>query len=272
MQFVDTHCHIQEAMYGSGATFVRDMWHKDTSLSVPKIIADATIVGVSQMIAVGNTLEDSQLAIELAAKQPSVWASVGIHPHEAKDYVNDASNLETLKQLAHKPKVIAVGECGLDYHYLHSPKTDQKKLLGWHIETALAANLPLIFHIREAFDDFWPIFDNYTGIRAVVHSFSASQKELDEILRRDLYIGLNGIVTFTKNEAQLAAAREVPLQKLLLETDAPFLTPTPYRGTINTPKHVRTVAEFLGQLMGESLEAVAEATTQNAIQLFGLRN
>ncbi len=108
------------------------------------------------------------------------------------------------------------------------------------------------------------------GFAASVHSFSAGQEELDEILARDLYVGLNGIMTFTKDPEQLAAARAIPLEKMLLETDAPFLTPYPYRGTINEPKHVRRVAEFLASLRGENLEALATATTINAQNLFGL--
>ena len=128
----------------------------------------------------------------------------------------------------------------------------------------------MIFHVREAFEDFWPIFDEFKGVRGVIHSFTATQKELDDILSRGLYVGLNGIMTFTKQDAQLAAAKAVPLDRLVLETDAPFLTPAPYRGTICEPKHVRITAEFLADLRGESLAAIADATTHNARKLFDL--
>jgi len=121
-----------------------------------------------------------------------------------------------------------------------------------------------------AFDDFWRIFDDYQGIRGVIHSFSASQKELEAILKRNLYVGLNGIMTFTKDEAQLAAAKAVPIDRLLLETDAPFLTPAPERGTICRPKHVRATAEFLAGVRGESLQHIASIPTQNACSLFAL--
>jgi TatD DNase family protein len=130
--------------------------------------------------------------------------------------------------------------------------------------------LPLIFHIREAFDDFWPIFDSYSGLRGVVHSFSSNRTVLEQILSRGLHIGLNGIITFTKDNEQLAAAQAVPLEKLVLETDAPFLTPTPYRGTICEPRHVRTTAEFLSRLRNEDLTELARTTTGNARQLFNL--
>jgi TatD DNase family protein len=129
--------------------------------------------------------------------------------------------------------------------------------------------VPLIFHVRDAFDDFWPIFDSYEGIRGVIHSFSAGLPELEQIQRRGLYVGLNGIMTFTKHVKQLDAAKAIPLARLLLETDAPFLTPQPFRGSICEPRHVRVTAEFLAELRGESLSELANATTRNAQSLFG---
>jgi len=143
-------------------------------------------------------------------------------------------------------------------------------VLKFQLDLAQEFNLPLIFHIRDAFEDFWPIFDQYKGLKGVVHSFTANTKELEEVLARGLCVGLNGIMTFTKQANQLAAAKAVPLDKLLLETDAPFLTPAPFRGTICEPKHVRVTAEFLSHLRNESLEDIAAATTQNAAQLFKL--
>jgi len=143
-------------------------------------------------------------------------------------------------------------------------------VLKFQIELAIEHNLPLIFHVREAFDDFWPILDEYESIRGVLHSYTDTQANLDKALERGLYIGVNGIATFAKSQSQLDVYRAVPLQKLLLETDAPFLTPTPYRGTINQPKRVGTIAEFVASLRGESLEQLAAATTQNAHDLFGI--
>ena len=125
--------------------------------------------------------------------------------------------------------------------------------------------------MRDAFDDFWPIFDQYTGLQGVIHSFSADIAVLKQILSRGLYVGLNGIMTFTKDQKQLEAAKSLPLNRLLLETDAPFLTPTPYRGTICQPKHVVETAKFLSGLHEEPLETMAEATTANARKLFNLQ-
>jgi len=253
MRLIDTHCHIH---------------FPDYQLDPEAVIANAADVGVTKLMAVGCTLPDSKAAVEFAARHDNIWASIGLHPHEGSAYVHDHAALQQFHDLANKPKVVAIGETGLDYHYMHSSKEDQEKLFRLQLDIAAEHDLPLIFHVRNAFDDFWKIFDRYKGLRGVVHSFSAGSKELEEILARDLYVGLNGIMTFTKDAEQLEAAKRVPLTKLLLETDAPFLTPVPYRGTICEPKHVLNTAEFLARLRGEDLELVARASTANAEELF----
>ena len=270
MEFVDTHCHIHEAADSfTGESETRGRWECAGDLTPDSMIRSAADVGVTRVICVGTTLADSELAVEFVQDRGACWASIGIHPHEAKDHLDKAKQ-NAFAVLATKQKVVAVGECGLDYFYNHSPKEAQEKILRFQIELALAHDLPMIFHVRDAFDDFWPIFDEYKNVRGIIHSFSAGQKELDEILKRNLYVGLNGITTFTKNPEQLAAAKAVPLDSLLVETDAPFLTPVPYRGTICEPKHVRVTAQFLSNLRGETLEQFAVATTRNARRLFGL--
>lgn len=255
MELVDTHCHIHFPDYGCDPDEVREAAVKQ---------------GVTRMICVGCTLEDSQAAVSYAAQHAGVWASIGFHPHEADKYVRDQEALQQLRTLAERPKVVAVGEIGLDYYYEHSKRDSQQKLLRLQLDLAQERSLPVIFHIREAFEDMWPILDDYPGVRGVVHSFTATEKELDQALERGLYIGLNGIMTFTKDEQQLAAAKKVPLDKLLLETDAPFLTPVPFRGKVCEPGHVVLTAKFLSDLRGESLEDLAAATTQNARNLFDL--
>lgn len=255
MQFTDTHCHIQVADYPMDAELA---------------IENAKLVGVDTLMVVGCTLEDSQAAVKFAAQHDNTWASIGLHPHEAHHYVLSPDQLTKFKALALQPKVMAIGECGLDYYYNHSPKESQIELLKFQLDLAQEYDLPLIFHVRDAFEDFWPIFDSYKGIRGVIHSFTATERELSQILQRGLLVGVNGIMTFTKNPEQLAAAKAIPLDKLVLETDAPFLTPAPFRGTICEPKHVRVTAEFLSRLRGESLEDIATATTRNAAQLFKL--
>jgi TatD DNase family protein len=259
MEFIDTHCHIHSTDY---------------PLAVSEVIESARLAGVNKLLCVGTSLDDSQIAVEFAQKHKNIWSSIGIHPHESKDFIiDDGVNSEKyndFKSLVKRPKVVAVGECGLDYFYSHSPKEAQAALLKLQIELALGHNLPLIFHVRDAYEDFWPIFDSYKGIQGVIHSFSASEKELAEILKRRLYVGLNGIMTFSKNQAQLEAARVLPLNRLVLETDSPYLTPVPYRGRINEPKNVRITAEFLANLRKERIDQLAAASTQNAQKLFGI--
>lgn len=273
MQFVDTHCHIHEAGAKlSGKQSVSLQKWANAKIDDPdKLVKEAVKDGVTRLICVGTTLEDSELAVEFAKKQPYCWASIGIHSHEAKKHANNPSKLQKFCNLLTEEKIVAIGECGLDYFYTHSPITDQIKMLEFQLELAQKHKLPLIFHVREAFEDFWPVYDNFKGLKGVIHSFSATKRELEQILSRGLYVGLNGIMTFTKNKEQLMAARAIPLDNLLLETDAPFLTPAPHRGTICRPKHVVDTAGFLAGLRGETMAQLAKSTTQNACNLFGLK-
>lgn len=294
MQLFDTHCHIHEPSY---------------KLSIAEVEQRAQQASVDYLLCVGTDVVTSQQAVDFVRNRDNCWASIGLHPHDAKlgnaalealqalmtveqvpelgaewpegrgspvarspqassgleDEAQDASR-KILKPFS--SKIVAVGECGLDYFYQNSNKNAQEKALRSQIELALQHNLPLIFHVRDAFDDFWPIFDSYKNVRGVLHSYTDNQENLDKALARGLYIGLNGIMTFTKNQWQLDVAKAVPLQNLLLETDAPFLTPYPFRGTVNEPAHVRVVAEFLATLKSESLSQIADATTKNAHNLF----
>lgn len=255
MQFVDTHCHLHFENYDADRE---------------EVLNDALKHNVTRLICVGCSLEDSRRAVEFAASHENVWATVGAHPHDGEDFMRHPDAAEILNKLSNLPKVVAIGEIGLDYFHSTTSKADQEKALRQQIEIALEKELPIVFHVRDAFSDFFKIIDSYQGIRGVVHSFSAHVEEVEKILEQGLYVGLNGIMTFTKDDLQLEAAKKVPLDKLLLETDAPFLTPKPYRGKRCEPKHVTLTAEFLANLRGESLEQIAEATTSNAIEFFKL--
>jgi TatD DNase family protein len=271
MNLIDTHCHIHE-ITGSDSSdhSVANKWHKAGVTNAEVVIADAVHAGVSTLICVGTTVADSQSAIDFVKQRSECYASIGVHPHESTEFVNNTKQIANFLQFASKPKVVAVGECGLDYFYNHSVKADQIRALELQLQLAQDSNLPVIFHVREAFDDFWPIFDNFKGIRGVIHSFTDNRSVLDQIIKRKLFVGLNGIITFTKQDSQLKMAKSVPLEFLLLETDAPFLTPEPFRGRICTPKHIGVTAEFLSNLRGESLADLAQATTNNAKTLFSL--
>lgn len=255
MKLVDTHCHIHSSDYG---------------LPIHEVLERAAAASVEAMVCVGTDLDDSQLAVKFVADHESCVASIGIHPHGAKRYAGDPKLRNDLAMLITKPKVVAVGECGLDYYYEHSPRDDQKAILQLQIELALEYDKPLIFHVRDAFVDFWKIFDRYRDLRGVVHSFTAGPDELQQVLDRDLYVGLNGIMTFSKDPRHEGVIKTIPDDHLILETDAPFLTPVPRRGTMNEPANVSLVCEYLAHVRGISSESLAEQTTNNAQRLFSI--
>lgn len=252
MELIDTHCHIHSHDYG---------------LKPAVVIENALEIGVTELICVGTSGEDSQRAVDFVQDKPNCWASIGLHPHDAK---HSDAELKTIENLASMAKVVAIGECGLDYYYRHSTKEQQIASLRQQFELAISHKLPMIWHVREAFADFWPIYDSYGPVKGVIHSFTASQRELDQIMKRDLLVGINGIVTFSKNQAQLAAAKTIPLDNLVLETDAPFLTPVPQRGKVNEPRYVGLIADFLANLRQEQPALLTQATTNNARTLFKL--
>ncbi len=258
MELVDTHCHLQFEKFNS---------------DLDGVLERASENGVKRMICVGTTLKDSHMAAEIAAANDRVFVAIGWHPHEAaKYYILPGDSWEQMDKLVNTEKVIAVGECGLDYHYDNAEPEKQEIIFRFQIEMlALKYKLPVIFHVRDAWKDFWRITDDYEIPNAVVHSFSSGQKQLDRVLEKGWHVGLNGIITFTKDNAQLEAAKHVPLERLLLETDAPFLTPAPYRGQICEPKHTAATAEFLAKLRGESMDELSKTTTDNAVRLFQLK-
>ncbi len=253
MQFVDTHCHIHES-----ALF--DVAMVDDALNA------ATEADVSKIIGVGTNIKSSIEAVELADRIAFCYAIVGVHPHDSKDGVDYIEQI--LKK--HSKKVVGVGEIGLDYFYAHSPKPAQYKALEQQLEWATEYDLPVSFHVRDAFDDFWSIFANFPGVKGVLHSFTDNAQNLERGLSEGLYIGLNGISTFTKDETQRQLFDSIPLERILLETDAPFLTPPPHRGKVNEPAFVRHVAEYHAKRRGVELEHLARVTSANASTLFSL--
>lgn len=246
---VDTHCHI----------------HESYKLPIDEVLARAGKNDVTRMICVGTSELSSRQAIDFAEIRDNCFASIGVHPHDTKDGWDEITRLAGTSE-----KIVAVGEIGLDYFYTHSPREVQIEALKAQIEVALKHNLPIIFHVRDAFDDFWPIFDSYSGIRGVLHSFTDSKENMQKAVERGLYIGVNGISTFTKDETQKNMFDAIPLGHLLFETDAPFLTPIPYRGKINEPAYVREIAEYHAQRRGISLQEISDASSQNARAVFNL--
>ncbi len=244
---IDTHCHIH-------------------SLNYPKnkeaVYQDAVSGGVHKMICIGTDISDSREAVTFAMNHEAALSAVGVHPHEAQQGISG------LERLVREQKVVGVGEIGLDYYYEHSDRDIQRQILEQQIQLALDYSLPIIFHVRDAFDDFWPIFHNFPGVKGVLHSFTDRTVQLEQALANDLYIGINGISTFTKDIKQKVMYKIIPLERMLLETDAPYLTPIPYRGKVNEPAYVKTVAEHIASDRSIDLERVVRQTTHNATHLF----
>ncbi len=251
MQLIDTHCHIHSSSF---------------PLDAEKTYQEAIAAGVTKLICVGTDAEDSKLAAEWALEHEKSWASVGVHPHEAKHGVGGIEPL--LKDAQLMPKIVAVGETGLDYHYTHSPKDRQIMALEAQLQLAQTYNLPVIFHMRNASEDFWPAFSQFHGIKGVMHSFTDTAATLERALTEGLYIGVNGIASFTRDEAQVELYKSVPLESLLLETDAPYLTPVPHRGKVNQPAYVRLVARCLSEMRSIPVETIARHSSHNATHLF----
>ncbi len=243
---IDTHCHIHETDYpDADGAYTR-----------------AVESGVETMICVGTSIESSQQAVTFAMSHPHALASLGVHPHESSKGYHDIFDIP----LDH---VVAIGEIGLDYFYDHSPRTVQIEALRAQLAFAQHHDLPVIFHVRDAFADFWPIYDEY-NVRGVLHSFTDTKETLAEALRRGLFIGVNGISTFTKDQTQQAMFDAIPLDHMVLETDAPFLTPKPFRGTINEPAFVRQTATYHAVRRGIPIEEIITITTTNAQKLFAI--
>lgn len=246
----DTHCHIHKPGY------------EDQSAAYER----ARAAGVSRLICVGTDNDTSAQAVDFAERHDGTWASIGAHPHDATNGIDGIRRLLEVRS----DKLVAIGEIGLDYFYTHSPKPTQIAMFEAQLQLARDNDLPVIFHVRDAFEDFWPIVANFAGIRGVLHSFTDSQVNMERAVADGLYIGVNGISTFTKDGAQRAMFDTIPLERMLLETDAPFLTPVPHRGKVNEPAYVKHVAEYHADRRGVALEHLARVTSTNASNLFSL--
>ncbi len=249
---VDTHCHIHEAEF-----------YDD---NVRQEIYERAIAADVRMICVGTSETTSREAVEFASNHTHTWATVGVHPHDTRQGI---SYIEQILNDNHE-KVVGVGEIGLDYYYMNSPKQVQIAALEQQLQWALDHNMPVSFHVRDAFEDFWPIFNNFQNVRGVLHSFTDNMSNLERGLENGLYIGVNGISTFAKDEKQQQMYDAVPLEHMLFETDAPFLTPLPHRGKVNEPAFVRLVAEYHAKRRNISSNQITEVTSANALTLFGI--
>ncbi len=251
---IDTHCHLE---------FPGLVERTET------VLANMRAAGVVAAITIGTTLEGIEATLSLAEKHPNVWASVGVHP----DYDDVAEpTVERLIALAHRPKVVAIGETGLDYYRLTDRPPWQRERFAVHIAAAKAAGLPLIVHSRAAPEDTIALLksEGAEAVGGVLHCFTESREMAQAALDLGFYISFSGIATFKNAAAVREVARFVPRDRLLVETDAPYLAPVPHRGKTCEPAYVRHTADFLADFLGWSREELARTTSENAVQLFRL--
>lgn len=231
-------------------------------------LAAARAASVRGFVVPGTNLKDAQPAISVAEKNADVWAAVGFHPHDAKD-CDDAAFAE-IERLARDERVVAIGECGLDYHYDHSPRDVQRAVFERHIALAKALGKPIIVHNRESTDDMVAILSR-SGARGILHSYTESLDVAKQLIGLGYYISFSGIVTFRSAESLREVARALPHDRVLIETDTPYLAPVPFRGRDNEPAYVVKVAELLANLWNVPVERVAEQTTSNFERAFSVR-
>lgn len=251
---VDSHCHLDFPDFDS---------ERDT------IVTRAVEAGVARMVTISTRVRRFPSLLAIAERYPEVYCSVGTHPHNAAEEPDVTA--EELVQLSQHPKVVAIGEAGLDYFYDHAPRDAQARSFRAHIAAARETDLPLVIHSRDADDDMIEILEEETGKGAfpfILHCFSSGQKLADSGVRLGGYISFSGILTFRKSEELRAIARSVPHDRLLVETDAPYLAPTPFRGKRNEPAYVSHTAGVLAETIGLSAAEVADITTGNFFRLF----
>ena len=254
MKVFDTHCHLDD-----------EKFDEDREQAYQRM-RDA---GVERCVCVGSDLNSSQRCLDFAAAHPGVWAAAGVHPHEAKDA--PAGYLKELEKLLSHPKVVALGEIGLDYYYDFSPREIQKQVMAEQMELAVRLNKPVIFHIRDAHGDMVDFFRSSASLPAgIIHCFSGSPEIAQEYVRMGFYISFAGPLTFKKAPHLCAAAQCVPLHKLLVETDSPYLSPEPLRGRRNEPANVVWTLKKLAQLRELPEEEMARVTWENACAVYGI--
>jgi TatD DNase family protein len=251
--FIDTHCHLEMKEFG-----------KDRD----EVIARAEAAGIEALITIGSDLDGTLKGVDLAERHDHIYSSVGIHPHDAKDFTDKTYDL--LKELTGKRKVVAIGETGLDFHYDHSPRDVQRRVFERHLLLAVETGLPVVIHSREANDDTLRIVRDSGVTRGVFHCFSGDMKMAEQVVAMGFCISLAGPVTFKKSLNLQEVARRVPDDALLLETDAPYLSPEPFRGKRNEPAYLVYTARKIAELRGISLQDVSRITTLNAKRLFGI--
>ena len=249
---VDTHCHL---------------YFEELNKDIDGVLSRANELGVNTFICVGTNINDSHESLVLAKKYKNIYATAGIHPHEAKDAGEDY--LKELRKLLDNEKIVAVGEMGLDYFRNISNSDTQKIVFKDQLKLAEETNKPIVFHNREADEDIINILSDFPNVIGVAHCFSSSYETAIKLIEMGFYISFSGNLTF-KNSHLPEVAKKLPLDRLLVETDSPFLSPVPFRGKTNEPGRTRYVVEKLAEIFDSDIDQIASITTANAKNLFNL--
>lgn len=254
-KFIDSHAHLDD-----------ERFDEDREELIESLCGN----GIEAVLNPGADLSTSRAAVSLAEKYPFIYAAVGCHPHDSKFMNDDTMNI--FKELAKNKKVVGIGEIGLDYYYDNSDRETQKTWFREQIRLAKELDLPYIVHDRDAHEDVFKIMkeEHYSGTRGILHCYSSSVEMAKEFVKLGFYISLGGPVTFKKAKTPKMVAKEIPLDKLLIETDCPYLTPEPFRGKRNEPKYVKYVAEEIARIKEVSIDVIAEKTKENFKKLFCL--
>lgn len=251
----DTHAHL-----------LSDAFDEDRI----EIIETLRAQGILGYVECGTDQNDSMRAAALAREYAEVYAAVGVHPHEASSY--DTVTEHILADLLTERHVVAIGEIGLDYHYDFSPRDRQREVFRAQMELARKTGFPVVIHTREAWQDTMDILRSFPDVHGVLHCYSGSAESVSELLDMGYYIAFGGAITFKNAKKPLAALKAVPLDRLLLETDSPYMTPEPHRGQRNSPVCVKLVAQKAAEVREEDLTVIAKATTDNAKRIFRIKD
>lgn len=254
--FIDSHAHLDDERFDEDRIALIESLRENN---------------IDLVINIGADMESSRASVKLSKEYDNIYAAVGVHPHDAQDVTE--TYLDELKDLSKEEKVLAIGEIGLDFYYDNSPRDIQRKVFLDQLELARDLNLPVVIHTRDAAGETFEILKEACakGTRGIMHCYSGSVEMALEYIKLGFYISLGGPVTFKKARVPKEVAEVVPLDKLLIETDCPYLTPEPFRGKRNEPKYVTYTAEAIAEIRGISIEELAEATSRNAREIFGIK-
>lgn len=250
----DTHAHLDHPRFD-----------EDREALIARIQKE----GVSRVVDPGADMPSSRAALDLARRYDFIYAAIGVHPHEVKDMKEE--DFDELREMAKYPKVVAIGEIGLDYYYDHSPRDRQREYFIRQLQLADELGLPAVIHSRDASEETYEIIERYLPKRkCVLHCFSQSPEMAQRYLKLGCYLSFAGPITFKNSVKLKEAAKITPMDRIFIETDSPYLTPEPFRGKRNDPSKVRQVALEIAKLKGSDLQTVAKATMENACRFFGI--